>query len=228
MIRQLTHSEIDQLLGRFMDGETTIEEEESLASYFRHTAEIPPEWDIYRQMFTWFENGMPQESIVNNKDKKPAEIINRRLLLSAAAVILLMVGLFVVNRMMQQETVPKQVAVESSGTKVATPISITSIQKDSATLSQTISTEKKVPTKIKPKAKPVVSEQIVDEMEELAQLQIDEENKFVNDEIERAFEEIQHFQDVANRYYMEAQGYHVVLNEEGGIEYVMNENLKEL
>ena len=27
MIRQLTHSEIDQLLGRFMDGETTIEEE---------------------------------------------------------------------------------------------------------------------------------------------------------------------------------------------------------
>ena len=53
MIRQLTHSEIDQLLGRFMDGETTIEEEESLASYFRHTAEadvhVVREWNAPRK-----------------------------------------------------------------------------------------------------------------------------------------------------------------------------------
>lgn len=51
--------DIEQLLRRFMDGLTSPEEEDRLGSYFRH-ADVPKEWDAYKEMFAYFDEGMPQ------------------------------------------------------------------------------------------------------------------------------------------------------------------------
>lgn len=51
--------DIEQLLRRFMDGLTSTEEEDRLGSYFRH-ADVPKEWDAYKEMFAYFDEGMPQ------------------------------------------------------------------------------------------------------------------------------------------------------------------------
>lgn len=49
---------IKQLTRRFMDGQTTIEEEARLASYYR-THDVPREWRVYKEMFAYFDAGMP-------------------------------------------------------------------------------------------------------------------------------------------------------------------------
>ena len=56
--------EIEDLLKRFMDGETSLEEEDALAEYFLGAGDedrpdsIPEEdWEAYREMFRMFEDG---------------------------------------------------------------------------------------------------------------------------------------------------------------------------
>lgn len=45
---------IEQLLQRFMDGETSEQEEKILEEYFSHDDDIPEEWAAYREMFASF------------------------------------------------------------------------------------------------------------------------------------------------------------------------------
>ena len=56
--------EVEELLKRFMDGETSVEEEMALTEYFRGATDddrpnnIPKEdWEAYREMFRMFEDG---------------------------------------------------------------------------------------------------------------------------------------------------------------------------
>ena len=58
MIRY-TKEFIQQLLDKYMNGTSTLEEEDILAQYFR-TQEVPQEWDNYRQLFQEIEAMKPQ------------------------------------------------------------------------------------------------------------------------------------------------------------------------
>lgn len=51
---------IEQLLNRFLEGESTIAEEEILARYFA-THTVDSNWEPYKQMFAYFESGMSAE-----------------------------------------------------------------------------------------------------------------------------------------------------------------------
>ena len=55
----MKQEDIRQLIVRFMDGHTTVEEEERLAQYFR-TGDVPEEWSKYKEMFAFFDEGMPR------------------------------------------------------------------------------------------------------------------------------------------------------------------------
>ena len=54
-------TDIRTLIKRFMDGQTSIEEEDRLAEYFS-THEVDEDLQPYKQMFAWFGDGMPLES----------------------------------------------------------------------------------------------------------------------------------------------------------------------
>ena len=54
-----SHQHIESLLDKFMDGESTLEEEALLGDYFR-THDVPAEWEDYRAMFGYFDLGMIQ------------------------------------------------------------------------------------------------------------------------------------------------------------------------
>ena len=56
MKNQIKKQEIDQLLSKFMAGETSVAEEGMLAQYFR-THEVGEEWAEYKEMFALFDNG---------------------------------------------------------------------------------------------------------------------------------------------------------------------------
>lgn len=56
--------EVEELLKRFMDGETSVEEEDALAEYFRGATDddrpdniSKEDWEAYREMFRMFEDG---------------------------------------------------------------------------------------------------------------------------------------------------------------------------
>lgn len=66
MQKQYSNHQIDELLERFMQGETSLDEEQLLADYFRSADNIPPQWEPYRTMFRYFDEGMPLEPLHEN------------------------------------------------------------------------------------------------------------------------------------------------------------------
>ena len=50
---------IESLLNLFMQGETTLEQERELRQFFASTHEIPQEWEPYKEMMAYFDDGMP-------------------------------------------------------------------------------------------------------------------------------------------------------------------------
>ena len=50
---------IAELLEKFMNGESSLEEEKTLREYFTGAADVPSEWRDYKSMFEYFDAGMP-------------------------------------------------------------------------------------------------------------------------------------------------------------------------
>ena len=59
-MKTYTKAYIQSLLDKYLDGQTSLEEERQLGEYFR-TQSVPPEWEDYREMFAWFDDGMKGE-----------------------------------------------------------------------------------------------------------------------------------------------------------------------
>ena len=90
--------EVEDLLKRFMAGETSVEEEMALTEYFREATDedrpdsIPEEdWEAYREMFRMFEDG---EAGRGRDAHAPRGI---RIYMAAAAVAALFVFVFMLN-----------------------------------------------------------------------------------------------------------------------------------
>ena len=62
-MKRYSQHQIEALLDKFMDGQTTVEEEAQLGDYFRTHADVPAEWEDYRLMFGYFDRGMEGELV---------------------------------------------------------------------------------------------------------------------------------------------------------------------
>ena len=89
---------VEELLKRFMDGETSVEEEMALTEYFREATDedrpdsIPEEdWEAYREMFRMFEDG---EAGRGRAAHAPRGI---RIYMAAAAVAAFIVLVLILN-----------------------------------------------------------------------------------------------------------------------------------
>ena len=89
---------VEDLLKRFMDGETSVEEEMALTEYFREATDedrpdsIPEEdWEAYREMFRMFEDG---EAGRGRDAHAPRGI---RIYMAAAAVAAFIVLVLILN-----------------------------------------------------------------------------------------------------------------------------------
>ena len=93
-MKRYTQQHIQDLLDKFMNGLTTLEEEAVLGDYFR-THEVPEEWEDYRQMFGYFDRGMEGELITPQAQEQPfMRLMGRRWwgIAAAAAIAALIVG----------------------------------------------------------------------------------------------------------------------------------------
>lgn len=89
---------IRQLIGRFMQGLTSIEEEEQISQWFAVHTDVSDDLKPYQQMFAYFDKGMPidKQIPVEEEIRKPLRNHSRLrplwcLLAAAAAVALLVV-----------------------------------------------------------------------------------------------------------------------------------------
>lgn len=85
-------SKIEKLLDKFLDAETSLQEEKILADYFQNE-NIKPEWLIYKDMFGYFEeskNEVTSKSFVP-KTRKIKSLFNR-LQKYAAVIMLALIG----------------------------------------------------------------------------------------------------------------------------------------
>ena len=78
--------EIAQLLDKFMAGETTLNEEQTLTTYFR-THEVDEEWKEYKEMFVLFDRGQVDIEIPTR-----LALPLRWLMAGIAASIILLIG----------------------------------------------------------------------------------------------------------------------------------------
>lgn len=65
-------AKIEKLLEKYLEGETTLREEDILSEYF-NSEEVRPEWMAYKDMFTYFENSkgfVPQMAFTPPQQKK--------------------------------------------------------------------------------------------------------------------------------------------------------------
>ena len=51
--------QIQQLIDKYMNGLTTVDEEQLIARYFRNATDVPDSLKPYRDMFAYFDDGMP-------------------------------------------------------------------------------------------------------------------------------------------------------------------------
>ena len=80
---------IATLLNRFLEGESTLAEEEQLAQYFA-THSVDREWEPYKQMFAYFDSGMDDMSCAS---KPKIVMMPWRSVIGIAASVAIAVGI---------------------------------------------------------------------------------------------------------------------------------------
>ena len=104
---ELTNKNITDYIDRFMEGETTNEEEQAIYRYFR-SADVPKHLEAYKPMFAWYEQGMPDKSSNRHRadsgsPKKRFRFSISRWKAGIAALLVLAIGLGVVATSGEEE-----------------------------------------------------------------------------------------------------------------------------
>ena len=145
MNRIYDKQEIARMLDKFMAGETSLNEEQMLAEYFR-TNEVGDEWQEYKEMFALFDSGKVDieldvevaqpvnisegkvKTLPKDVNTKP-KILIRWMMTGIAASILFIIGFYIFNKGGESETqdvlvaqVSKPVEVEKETSPVSTII----------------------------------------------------------------------------------------------------------
>ena len=134
MNRIYDKQEIARMLDKFMAGETSLNEEQMLAEYFR-TNEVGDEWQEYKEMFALFDSGKvdiePETEVVQpvsisgekvktlpkDVNTKP-KILIRWMMTGIAASILFIIGFYIFNKDGGSETQDVLVAQVSKPVEV--------------------------------------------------------------------------------------------------------------
>lgn len=198
-----TKEYIGQLLDRFMNGMTTLEEEAVLADYFRHSA-VREEWTAYKEMFAYFDGGMEQE--------KPTPKRLRQVCFAAAAIAALSVLTFTLWPRPEQPSV-----AEVRKTVVPPPA-----KQDSAKIApapvpapRSLRSNPRLVSKNEQRNRPPVH---VHKEEALQKLEA--ENAQLKAQLESIQQEIEQIREQVFISEMQTRGYQAVYLEDGNIQFV--------
>ena len=124
----MTHQEIDTLLSRFLNAQTTEAEEQMLADYFQSAESVPEEWQPYRELFLSFQTDAYEltdsELAALTAEPLPAKRKVRPLYwlgaAAACAAILLVIGSIMLHNDATHQTVANTNAQEQNTHTITT------------------------------------------------------------------------------------------------------------
>ena len=223
--------DISTLLDKFMAGTTTIEEEQILTDYFRSEQRVPTEWEDYKDMFAYFDNGMVEVSEQKEdiaKARLAAIVPWKRIAVAATLLILIgFAGVWINNNVFKYNKVAEKTAIAPMA-KRQLEVEDKQLAKNESEMQQSSSLDNQEIAE----AKPIVNKRIAkarkvqasngnareqyrakaEQAMEIARQQVEEDIAMVSKEISDAQTNVY----VASQ---QAQGIKVVYNENGTIYY---------
>ncbi len=221
---------IEQLLTRFMEGTSTLEEEDLLARYFKEEKHLPEAWKAYREMFAMFD--AERDKVSTSSMPKRKRLLPWYWTVAAAITLLAVVGVRLWNH--EEEVAPlaeytaEKVEIKQAKTEQVALSSQLELKEnvELAVLPQT-ETSKKL-SKPKPKkVAPVQKRQMTKEEVEEAIRILAEENARLKAQLDSAQREINEVRRQVMMAEMQACGYLPVYQEDGSVEFVLAFQLKE-
>ena len=221
---------IEQLLTRFMEGTSTLEEEDLLARYFKEKKHIPEAWKAYREMFAMFD--AERDKVNTSSMPKRKRQLPWYWTVAAAITLLAVVGVRLWNH--EEEVAPlaeytaEKVETKQAKTKQAAPSSELELKEnvELAVLPQTKASK----TLSKTKQKKVVPTQkrhmTREEVEEVIRI-LAEENARLKAQLDSAQREINEVRRQVMMAEMQACGYLPIYQEDGSVEFVLASQLNE-
>lgn len=82
----INHDNIDELLARFFEGNTSCAEDKALQQFFT-TQAIPLRLKQYIPMFRWYADGMPEQNAVSVSAPAPAKPVVKKWISGVAASV---------------------------------------------------------------------------------------------------------------------------------------------
>ena len=210
-----TKEYIGQLLERYMEGTSTLEEEDIIASYLKGD-DVPQEWEVYREMFQEIEDMQPAKTTNRNK---------RWVVWSIAAAIAIAFVAFIsvqLHERLHQSVTPLMVKTDSTSVKREAEME----KPKPDTIQQNRKQVQPVKTKKGSLRKP---EPTIDDYAKAYALMAEAERQQQEEERQIAEIEMQIQQDemLSIQLLMEEMGYVAVKHEDGTIYYI-NENEKDI
>ena len=123
-MKRYSQQQIKALLDKFMDGQTTVEEEAMLAKYFR-SDDVPAEWEDYRLMFDYFDRGMKGDLV---PVEQPRPSLTRQMghrwwgIAAAACITAAIVATVMLHRPATVPETPPIIAQKADS--IATPVAV--------------------------------------------------------------------------------------------------------
>ena len=207
-MKRYSQQQIKALLDKFMDGQTTVEEEAMLAEYFR-SDDVPAEWEDCRLMFDYFDRDM-EGDLVPVEQPRPSLIrLMGRRWWGIAAAACITVAIVATVMLHHPATVPEMPPVASNET---TPIGET---QDFASLHET---EPSPETSI---TRPVETQNLASQSRSIRPTRstrsLQAENKKLAQENARLQRELADLKRRAFIIDLEANGFRAVQDEDGSI-----------
>ena len=161
MNRIYDKQEIAHMLDKFMAGETSLNEEQMLAEYFR-TNEVGDEWQEYKEMFALFDSGKVDiepdvevaqpvnidgekvKTLPKDVNTKP-KIIFRWMMTGIAASILFLIGFYIFRKegmSEEQNVMVAQVSRPADAEKETSPVSPIIEERQTSSVGQAPSSSK--------------------------------------------------------------------------------------
>ena len=221
---------IEQLLTRFMEGTSTLEEEDLLARYFKEEKHLPEAWKAYREMFAMFD--AERDKVSTSSMPKRKRLLPWYWTVAATITLLALVGIRLWNH--EDEEVPlaeytaEKVEIKQAKTEQVALSSQLEMKEnvELAVLPQT-ETSKKLskpkPKKVAPTKKRHMTKE---EVEEAIRI-LAEENARLKAQLDSAQREINEVRRQVMMAEMQACGYLPVYQEDGSVEFVLASQLKE-
>lgn len=102
---------IESLIDLFMQSETSLEQEQELSKFFADSSSIPEEWEAYKEMFAYFDAGMPVEAKHKHKITRHIWLIGAAA--AIAALVILVAPHWHHSPTNKQTSTPQAITVEN-------------------------------------------------------------------------------------------------------------------